>query len=43
MKIKGANLGEKEVEYKLLSEYSFFSDERQLLVKKLEKLYLKHL
>lgn len=41
MKIKGANLGEKEVEYKLLSEYSFFSDERQLVVKKLEKLYLK--
>ena len=41
MKIKGANLGEKEVEYKLLSEYSFFSDERQLVVKKLEQLYLK--
>lgn len=41
MKIKGANLGEKEVEYKLLSEYPFFSDERQEIVKKLEQLYLK--
>ena len=26
MKIQGANLGEKEVEYKLLSEYPFFND-----------------
>ena len=42
MKIQGANLGEKEVEYKLLSEYQFFSDERQEVVKKLEQLYLKY-
>ena len=41
MKIKGANLGEKEVEYKLLSEFPFFSDERQEIVKRLEQLYLK--
>ena len=42
MKIQGANLGEKEVEYKLLSEYPFFSDERQEIVRKLEQLYLKY-
>lgn len=42
MKIQGANLGEKEVEYKLLSEYPFFNDERQEVVKKLEQLYLKY-
>lgn len=41
MKIQGANLEEKEVEYKLLSEYPFFSDERQEVVKKLEQMYLK--
>ena len=41
MKIRGANLDEKEVEYKLLSEYPFFNDERQDIVKKLEQLYLK--
>ncbi len=40
MKIQGANLGTQEVEYKLLSEYPFFSDERQEVVKKLEQLYL---
>ena len=40
MKIRGANLDEKEVEYKLLSEYPFFNDERQDIVKKLEQLYL---
>lgn len=32
MKIQGANLGTQEVEYKLLSEYPFFSDERQEVV-----------
>ena len=42
MKIQGANLGEKEVEYKLLSEYPFFNDERQAVLKKLEQLYLKY-
>lgn len=42
MKIQGANLGEKEVEYKLLSDYPFFSDTRQEVVKKLEELYLKY-
>ncbi|MBQ8300104.1 MAG: hypothetical protein IJX99_09710 [Clostridia bacterium] len=41
MKIKGANLGEFDVEYKLLSEYPFFKDTRQELVKKLEQMYLK--
>lgn len=40
MKIIGANLGEKEVEYKPLSEYPFFNDKRQEVVKKLEQLYL---
>lgn len=41
MKLRGGNLGEVEVEYKLLSEYPFFGDEiRQNIVKKLEKLYL---
>lgn len=40
MKIRGANLGEKDVEYKLLSEYPFFSDERQEIVMKLEQLFL---
>lgn len=41
MKIKGANLGEQEVEYNLLSEYQFFDDDNvQTLVKKLEQLYL---
>lgn len=42
MKIQGANLGEKEVEYKLLSEYPFFNDERQAVLKKIEQLYLKY-
>ena len=37
MKIVGANLGEKEVEYKTLSEYPFFNDKRQEVVKKLEQ------
>lgn len=41
MKIQGANLGEKEVEYKLLSKFPFFSDQRQEIVKRLEQLYLK--
>ena len=40
MKITGANLGAVEVEYKLSSEYPFFSDKRQDVVKKLEQLYL---
>lgn len=40
MKIQGANLESQEVEYRLLSEYPFFSDERQEIVKKLEGLYL---
>ncbi len=40
MKINGANLGEKEVEYNLLSEYNFFDDGRQKNVKRLEQLYL---
>lgn len=40
MKIQGANLGQKEVEYRLLSEYEFFNDERQGMVKKLEQLYI---
>lgn len=41
MKLRGGNLEEVEVEYKLLSEYHFFGDERrQNIVKKLEKLYL---
>ena len=29
MKIEGRNLGKKEVEYKLLSQYPYFNDERQ--------------
>ena len=41
MKIIGANLGEKEVAYKKLSEWPFFKDESlQDIVKKLEKQYL---
>lgn len=40
MKISGVNLGEKEVEYNLLSEYNFFDDGRQKNVKRLEQLYL---
>ena len=40
MKIVGANLGEKEVEYRILSEYPFFNDKRQEVVKKIEQLYL---
>lgn len=41
MNLRGGNLEEIEVEYKLLSEYHFFGDERrQNIVKKLEKLYL---
>ena len=40
MKIQGANLGEQEVEYRLLSEYPFFKGKRQEVVKKLEQLYL---
>lgn len=42
MKIQGANLGEKEVEYKLLSEHPFFRDARQEVVKKLEQLFLRY-
>lgn len=41
MKIRGANLGEEEVEYRLLSEYPFFRGARQKVVKRLEQLYLK--
>lgn len=40
MKIIGANLGEKEVEYKPLSERKFFKGNRQTVVKKLEQLYM---
>ena len=40
MKIRGANLGEKEVKYKPLSERKFFKGNRQTVVKKLEQLYL---
>lgn len=43
MIIEGANLGRKEVEYKKLSERSFFSDKRQELVRRLEQLYLSFL
>lgn len=43
MKVKGANLGEKEVEYKQLSEYPYFSDKRQDIVKRLEQLYFEFL
>lgn len=41
MKINGANLGEKEVEYRHLSEYPYFKDTRQEVVKKLEQLFLR--
>ena len=41
MKIEGANLGKKEVEYRPLSEYQLFTDEGQEILKKLEQLYLK--
>lgn len=41
MKIKGANLGEVDVEYKPLSEYAFFKDKRQELVRKIQQMYLK--
>lgn len=40
MKIRGANLGAKEVEYKPLSARKFFKGNRQAVVKKLEQLYL---
>lgn len=40
MKIRGANLGEKEVSYKPLSKRKFFKGNRQIVVKKLEQLYL---
>ena len=40
MKIQGVNLGEQEVEYRLLSEYPFFKGKEQEVVKKLEQLYL---
>lgn len=44
MIIRGGNLGKKEnVEYKNLSEWSYFPDGRQELVKKIEQLYLKFL
>lgn len=42
MKIEGRNLGKKEVEYKLLSQYPYFNDERQELIKKIEEMYLKY-
>ena len=35
MKIQGVNLGEQEVEYRLLSEYPFFKGKEQEVVKKL--------
>lgn len=42
MKLRGGNLGEVEVEYKLLSEYRLVDDEKQQnIVKKLEQLYLR--
>ena len=40
MKIVGANLGERQGEYRLLSEYPYFKDKRQELVKKLEQFYI---
>ncbi len=39
MIIEGCNLGKEEVEYKNLSDWLYFDDERQELVKKIEQLY----
>lgn len=41
MKLIGANLGEKEVEYKDLEQWPFFSDDRQKIVKRLSDFYRK--